>query len=342
MLWRYLHSTGSASQLLSELLDHSDKRTHANAVFILGRLEQPENLREFAENVCTSGLSEFWRKAHTQPEEGVCGGLAAKWVLSKEPPTSDNIVEWWEENTFVCELLELALRNALHVERPRTSNLQGPSLSTRDLDRVLNGKWLLTAEIGYAIHRALPSYSRQSWTCAYSSRHGGRSWSTFQGAIESRGSVLLLLREKRGGLVFGAYLDGDVVKVAGWHGTSENFLFAVDKSGLRVYRATGFNDHYQYFNYARETMPNGLGVGGQMGHFGVWIDEGFSRGSSGPTATYDSPQLSAQRDFAIGSVEAWIVRASGGEDLPAKVSAVKANPDAVALLEMANRPMYSQ
>ncbi|KAJ1725864.1 TLD domain-containing protein 1, partial [Coemansia biformis] len=115
---------------------------------------------------------------------------------------------------------------------------------------------------------------------------------------------------------------------------------------LAVYRASGLNDHYQYFNYATKSLPNGLGVGGQLGHFGLWLDSNFTTGCSNPAATFASQRLSAEDEFAIDTVEAWLVQPSRNPDSdddgrPSK-SVVEANPDAAALLEMANRTMYSR
>ncbi|KAJ2026519.1 hypothetical protein GGI06_000127, partial [Coemansia sp. S85] len=129
------------------------------------------------------------------------------------------------------------------------ANLTCPELSASDLNRMLGGELLLTAELGWALSRELPPHSRKRWQCAYSSRRDGRSWSTFQGAMEGRGSILLLVSEKKKKhstqRVFGAYLDSDVVRQPSWHGASQNFLFTADlATGLSVYRATGFNDHY--------------------------------------------------------------------------------------------------
>ncbi|KAI8321131.1 TLD-domain-containing protein [Martensiomyces pterosporus] len=114
---------------------------------------------------------------------------------------------------------------------------------------------------------------------------------------------------------------------------------------MHVYRATGFNSHYQYFNYATKTLPNGLGVGGQLEHFGLWIDSAFTCGHSSSTATFDSEQLSHGREFSIEAVEAWLVRPSVRDDGDVggpKMSALDTNPDAVAMLEMANKTMYSK
>ncbi|KAJ2733665.1 hypothetical protein IW152_002938 [Coemansia sp. BCRC 34962] len=367
MLWTFLHSaTASGSdpaQILGRFIDCTNICAQADAIHRLGRLDTIY-LATFARSVCNSAIAEFWNQV---PPRAVASDNSPSWVVQwitapKETTSAASIDAWrawWKQNTLLRELVELALHSSLHLEKPRIlilgvseANLTCPTLSANDFDRVLGGESLLTAELGWALSRELPTHSRKHWQCAYSNRRDGRSWSTFQSAVEGRGSILLLVSEKKNKSknkkhsthrVFGAYLDSEVMRQPSWHGTSQNLLFAADTAtGLSVYRATGFNDHYQYLNYAMQTLPNGLGIGGQMEHFGLWIDSGFVSGSSNPSATYDSPQLSAQYDFAIGSIEAWIVRASTTvSDSGSKVSAVTANPEAVALLEMANRPMYS-
>ncbi|KAJ2837625.1 hypothetical protein FBU31_001098 [Coemansia sp. 'formosensis'] len=365
MLWTYLHSaptdgdnSPNTARLLHDLINCNDKYTQADVIYRLGRLETTD-LSTFVTSTCHSAITEFW---NYESSKAVASDNPSTWVVEWALPKETSSIigidawrAWWRQSAMLRELVALALRSALHTGQSRVmvvdiadANLSCPKLSTSDLSIILGNESLLTAEIGWALSRELPAHSRKHWQCAYSSQRDGRSWSTFQGAIENRGSILLLVSEKKKKRstqqrVFGAYLDNEAVRLPTWHGTSQNFLFTVDSAtGFSVYRATGFNDHYQYLNYAMQTLPNGLGIGGQMEHFGLWIDSGFVNGSSNPTATYDSPQLSAQYDFAIGSIEAWVVRAStAAGNSHSSVSAVVANPDAVALLEMANRPMYS-
>ncbi|KAJ1841741.1 hypothetical protein LPJ73_006017, partial [Coemansia sp. RSA 2703] len=151
--------------------------------------------------------------------------------------------------------------------------------------------------------------------------------------------------------VFGAYFDCDLERNPNWRGNSLNFMFSIKTSGsslgLDVFRTTGFNNNYQYFNYATKTLPNGLGAGGQLKHFGLWIDSNFTCGSSNSAATFGSEQLSSQRDFVIDVIEAWLVRPTDrlDDDGPGgakKQSVLDANPEAAALLELANRKMYSK
>ena len=46
---------------------------------------------------------------------------------------------------------------------------------------------------------------------------------------------------------------------------------------MGVFDTTPFNSNYQYFNLKQKTMPNGLGMGGQLEYFGLWIDSEFGQ-----------------------------------------------------------------
>ncbi|KAJ2802239.1 TLD domain-containing protein 1 [Coemansia guatemalensis] len=290
---------------------------------------------------------------------------------------------WWSGNGVVQELTCLALRSALSTQAtintlPRDfmmirgvaeANLICPQLPPE----ICTGQWLscgnsaagtnvfamdlLTPSLSWALARELPAESRQKWERVYSSRYNGLSWNTFRKAVERRGSLILLVREKvemkgQSAAVLGAYIDSELERSPSWHGTSQNLLFSVcygehgqtQPLGVTVYRTSGFNDHYQYLNYSTKTLPNGLGIGGQMGHFGLWIDSGFTRGGSNTAATFSSPRLSTCDEFDIDMVEVWLVQPSQRQDDgPGGIqkSVVEANPEAAAMLEMANRPMYS-
>lgn len=47
-------------------------------------------------------------------------------------------------------------------------------------------------------------------------------------------------------------------------------------------------------------------MGGQLRHFGWWINEDFCTGhSQGPCLTFNSSQLSGKQNFKIDKVEIW-------------------------------------
>ncbi|KAJ1823187.1 hypothetical protein LPJ56_000155 [Coemansia sp. RSA 2599] len=273
---------------------------------------------------------------------------------------------WWQSSPIFRELLNTALSSAIYGECDReiirgTSLLLAhrPEMWPRGFisDDGNRRSFLLCPTVAWTLGRELPRRSQASWKCVYSSREHGRSWSTFQNRIERQGAILVLIRETRRpestteARVFGAYFDSDIDRHPGWTGNSLNFLFVHTSDqhdmlgGLEIYRSSGFNDHFQYFNCGTKTLPNGLGAGGQMEHFGLWIDSGFVRGSSDPAATFESPRLSSQRDFEIDAIEAWLVRPTERLDEGAggaQKSVMETNSEAAALLELANRKMYSK
>ncbi|XP_030045335.1 MTOR-associated protein MEAK7-like isoform X2 [Microcaecilia unicolor] len=127
-------------------------------------------------------------------------------------------------------------------------------------------------------------------------------------------------------------------------GDNRCFLFSVFPR-LEVYTYTGYNDHYMYLNHGQQTMPNGLGMGGQHNYFGLWIDSNYGKGHSKAKpkcTTYNSPQLSAQDDFLLDALEVWAVG-----DLPesvllkGKTSILDVDPEAQALLEMTGKSRQS-
>ncbi|KAG8012420.1 TLD domain-containing protein 1 [Nibea albiflora] len=131
-------------------------------------------------------------------------------------------------------------------------------------------------------------------------------------------------------------------------GDSRCFLFTVSPS-LRVYTATGYNQHFMYLNQNQQTMPNGLGMGGQHHYFGLWLDSNFGCGHSRARpkcTTYGSPQLSGEEDFTIDSLEVWAVgkppEPEEGEEGQGKKSILDMDPEVQAMMEMAGKTLHSQ
>lgn len=103
-----------------------------------------------------------------------------------------------------------------------------------------------------------------------------------------------------------------------------------------------------YLNQNQQTMPNGLGMGGQHGYFGLWLDSDFGRGHSRARpkcTTYGSPQLSGEEDFTLDSMEVWAVGKPPepeGEEGEAKKSILDVDPEIQAMMEIAGKTMHSQ
>ncbi|KAK1785044.1 hypothetical protein P4O66_018471, partial [Electrophorus voltai] len=173
----------------------------------------------------------------------------------------------------------------------------------------------------------------------------GESFTRLVGNCKSQGPSVLLVKDTKGH-IFGGFASHSWEIKPPFQGDSRCFLFSVYPY-MQVFTCTGYNQHYMYLNQGQQTMPNGLGMGGQHGYFGLWLDCDFGRGHSRARprcTTYGSPQLSGDEDFTLDTVEVW------GIGLPPKEqeqdenkkSILDVDPEAQILLEMAGKSMHSQ
>ncbi|KAJ1913702.1 hypothetical protein IWQ60_009107 [Tieghemiomyces parasiticus] len=286
----------------------------------------------------------------------------AEWLKRCETPGNVDLPAfryWLNHNPALRHMTELAFERIfftpLDPTRPllpypeaiAAQRLMANLLSPRQVGR----SQLLTRGDQWFLNDALPSTCREEWDLVFASDLDGKSWNTFVHRLSRSGATLIVIREQGTGYIFGGFASDDWVSHPDFYGTSANFLFTV-RPDLRVYPAGTINAHYQYLNQGTQTLPNGLGMGGQLGYFGLWINADFETGCSqaGPAcSTYGSPRLSHEEYFRIESIEVWQVRRSptDSDDEDGAVagrpqkSAMDAHPDAVALLELANRKMYA-
>ncbi|XP_034391742.1 MTOR-associated protein MEAK7 isoform X2 [Cyclopterus lumpus] len=193
----------------------------------------------------------------------------------------------------------------------------------------------------------LPDSYSAPWRLVFSTQLHGESFTRMLGGLTKCGPTLLLIKDTTGH-VFGGFASHAWELKPQFQGDSRCFLFSVFPR-LRVYTATGYNQHFMYLNQHQQTMPNGLGMGGQHGYFGLWLDSDFGRGHSRARpkcTTYGSPHLSGEEDFTLDSVEVWAVgkppEPEEGEEGAGKKSILDADPEVQAMLEMAGKTLHSQ
>ncbi|XP_062474318.1 MTOR-associated protein MEAK7 [Pezoporus occidentalis] len=194
------------------------------------------------------------------------------------------------------------------------------------------------------INSHLPAELQHKWQLLFSSRLHGESFSQLCAHIVNKGPCIMILKDLDG-YIFGGFASHSWEVKPQFQGDDRCFLFSVLPS-LAVYTYTTYNDHYMYLNHGQQTMPNGLGMGGQHGYFGLWIDSDYGKGHSKAKprcTTYNSPQLSAKEDFTLDAMEVWAVgdfRESAGKK--GKKSILDVDPEAQALLEMAGKSRLSE
>ncbi|XP_051485551.1 MTOR-associated protein MEAK7 isoform X2 [Apus apus] len=281
------------------------------------------------------------------------------------------IQDWVYQVPQISVFLSVVIRQGLHV-------LHSLPDQTKDIVNLLpgckgiKGRGVVSLfdipSIIY-INSHLPAELQHKWQLLFSSRLHGESFSQLCAHIVNKGPCIVILKDLDG-YIFGGFAshtwevkpqfqapEGSLGQAKlfvplkppgrreGFFGDNRCFLFSVFPS-LAVYTYTGYNDHYMYLNHGQQTMPNGLGMGGQHEYFGLWIDSDYGKGHSKAKprcTTYNSPQLSAKEDFTLDAMEVWAVG-----DLPehtgtkGKKSILDVDPEAQALLEMIGKPRQSE
>ncbi|KAI8802632.1 TLD-domain-containing protein [Cladochytrium replicatum] len=208
---------------------------------------------------------------------------------------------------------------------------------------------ILNHELSWILKQTLGSeYPQKEWRCAFSSAVDGKSWTQMRSSTLVAKATVIIIRDA-GGYIFGGFASSHWKPQPKFFGDSGSFLFTSSPK-LRIYRATGVNQNFQYSQHATKTYSNGMGFGGQIDYFGLWLEAGLTNGHSKASplsTTYGNPRLSRDEEFSIDAAEVWCVRELSEEELEEliaeqKSSVLAKNPEAQALLEMAGRRFYSK
>lgn len=267
-----------------------------------------------------------------------------KKVWGKPPPQSlityDAFERWWLGHCIFTNLeMDMFKRcfgfcSAYQVMLPQATQLPKafPTL-------------LSAAQVMY-LNSALPSSLQCEWRFLFSTTTHGWSFSIFMKQIVGKGPTLIVIEDQSGNK-FGGYASVSWEVRPQFHGTPDCFLFALEPQA-GIFRTTGYNTNFMYLNYLeKNTMPNGLGMGGREELFGIWLDYDFGKGSVAPTCTtYSSPPLSPHQELEVANIEVWALGpeeedSDEEEGSRKKKSALDKNPEARAMLDMMGKVAVS-
>lgn len=169
-----------------------------------------------------------------------------------------------------------------------------------------------------------------AWEPLYRDWCDGRSFNAMlKGTLYYEGPALLVVRTAAGEVIGGlstCWDDGN----GQFGGSSECFLFSLAPS-LHFMRSEARSGNYMYLNARNKYAIRGLGFGGQLGFFRLWLDADFeecyalqsdSTYQSGPLLPGDSLQLR----FEASIIEIW---ACGGSEARAAQAAQRARAEGV-------------
>ena len=240
--------------------------------------------------------------------------------------------EIWAASGQCMDLAEL--EESRRLRRERGLNLPLLSYHTR----------LLATEDVWWVSMNVPREYRHHWRLLFSEMVHGRSWTKFLANIENQGPTLMVIQDTQG-KIFGGFASSSWVRNPTFYGDANSFLFTL-RPTMRAYFPSHFNQHFQYLNSGTKTLPNGLGMGGQLDYFGLFLDASFETGHSKASplsTTYNSPQLSNDEDFKVKYVEVWGLLPTSAQEEGGKPkgSVLDGNKEDRAILEWSGKEQQS-
>ncbi|KAL0344822.1 UNVERIFIED_CONTAM: hypothetical protein Sradi_4313500 [Sesamum radiatum] len=186
-----------------------------------------------------------------------------------------------------CTLLPAVRKYLGSLLMPSDSGSQIPQLQHED--KIDPSQILLRKEYAWHIGGALSPTELDEWKLLYHSSVHGLSFNTFLGNILNDGPTILIIKDKK--------------------------LYPV----ASIFRPTGANHNLQWcaVNFSSESIPNGIGFGGRVNHFGLFLSANFDQGHTFSCITFGSPCLSKISQIYPEVIECWgVVPRTADQDRP--------------------------
>ncbi|KAK3037877.1 hypothetical protein RJ639_031237 [Escallonia herrerae] len=119
------------------------------------------------------------------------------------------------------------------------------------------------------------------------------------------GPTVLILKDKEG-YIYGGYASQPWQRHADFYGDMKFFLFQLYPQAA-IFRPTGANSNLQWcaVNFSSESIPNGIGFGGRINHFGMFLSANFDQGHTFSCTTFGSPCMSKANQIYPEVIECW-------------------------------------
>lgn len=173
---------------------------------------------------------------------------------------------------------------------------------------------LLREEYAWHIGGALPHHELVEWKLLYHSAINGMSFNTFLGSTSNgEGPTILIIKDKDG-YIYGGYASQPWERHGDFYGDLKSFLFQLYPKAS-FFKPTGANNNVQWCaaNFSSESIPNGIGFGGRVNHFGLFLSASFDVGQTFTCTTFGSPCLSKTNRIFPEVIECWGIVQNGAQ-----------------------------
>ncbi|KAK4272699.1 hypothetical protein QN277_021217 [Acacia crassicarpa] len=191
-------------------------------------------------------------------------------------------------------------------------------------DAIDSDIFLLRKEYAWHIVGALSQHEVEAWKLLYHSALNGLSFNTFLGNISNHeGPTVLIIKDKEG-CIYGGYASQPWERHAEFYGDMKSFVFQLNPKAS-IYRPTGSNNNLQWcaVNFTSEDIPNGIGFGGRVNHFGLFLSANFDQGHTFSCSTFGSPCLSKSSRISPEVIECWGVTTAAQAGIQGRNEGVK-------------------
>ncbi|KMT06682.1 hypothetical protein BVRB_7g158460 [Beta vulgaris subsp. vulgaris] len=188
---------------------------------------------------------------------------------------------------------------------PGRTGSQVPSLL---LSESYDSNLILREEYAWLIGGLLTQLELVEWKLLYHSSYHGQSFNTFLGNVSVDEGPTLLIIKDTDGYIYGGYASQPWQKHSDFYGDLKCFLFQLHPK-VSIFRPSGANNNLQWcaVNYSSESIPNGIGFGGRVNHFGLFLTANFDAGQTFECTTFGSPGLSKSNRITPEVIECWSV-----------------------------------
>lgn len=165
---------------------------------------------------------------------------------------------------------------------------------------------------------------RKSWRFLYSTKTNERDYVELSKSIQYEGPTLIIVKTTNETIIGAFAATSWADSEGGWIGNGDSFVFSLNPK-MAVFYSTGQNENFMYLDQGE----HGIGLGGQVGHFGLGIAPDLETLSyNEEITTFDLPPLPGGTSFEIEHIEVWgLGPQPRAEDERAKVHVRRPNLD---------------
>ena len=258
--------------------------------------------------------------------------------------TNNQISTIAEDGTAISDEFNKVLLNGLdiHINALLSKNKNNLSLFTMPIIQAASGPCDISPLHIAFLQSQLPDTCRNKWKITFNSKYNGESFSQFIHSLVSAPSKTVIIINHS----FGAFMGAPWYDNPGtFIGNSDNFLF--DLKTTTTYKPSYYNENYAYLSINSKSFINGVGFGGQMDYFGIFLDANFTgKCFAKPiSSTYNSPQFTKHEHFKVDHLMVAVVEELDKEDYLIKNPVYQqafSKQENMEFLEMAGIQMHSK